>query len=103
MSVSMIFWPDDVKGIIHHGGDRYWLDRHNKKYANLFWHTQQIQSAQKSEEIYGDRETSVTKIIERKKEQGYQEKRFIRRLQERKGSKEKKTMKYKKNPNNCTF
>ena len=63
----MIFWPDDVKGIIHHGGDRYWLDRHNKKYANLFWHTQQIQSAQKSEEIYGDRETSVTKIIERKK------------------------------------
>jgi hypothetical protein len=38
------------------------LDRHNKKYANLFCHTQQIQSAQKSEEIYGDRETSVTKI-----------------------------------------
>lgn len=102
MSFSMIFWPDDVKGIIQHGGDRYWLDRHKKKYANLFWHTQQIQSAQKSEEIYGDRETSVTKIIERKKEQGYQEKRFIRRLQERKGSKEKKTMKYKKT-NNCTF
>lgn len=43
------------------------MEKQNKKYVNLFCHTQQIQSAQKSEEIYGDMETPVTKIIEREK------------------------------------